>query len=141
MADRHGFIIIDDDAAIRYGLRKLVEALGGEVVGEADNGLQGIEQAESLHPELILLDVSMPVMGGFTTARKLRMLQPEVKIILISQYSEPAYAEEALQIGVQAYVLKRSAGRELESAVEAVRSGQTFVSPVVRAKKNRTNNV
>lgn len=132
-------VIIDDDAAIRYGLRMLVESMGAEVLAEADSGPAGIEQAEQHRPDLVLLDVSMPGMGGFTTARKLREMQPDLGIILVSQYSERIYAEEALQLGVNAYVLKRNAGKDLEEAMDAVSAGQTFVSPFIREKKSKVH--
>lgn len=112
----------------------MVEAFGGEVIGEADNGRAGIEQAEALNPEVILLDVSMPIMGGFAAARELLRLKPQVGIILISQYTDRAYAEEAMLIGVRGYVAKRSAGTELEEAVEAVMADRTFVSPSITRK-------
>lgn len=137
--ESYRLVIIDDNPAIRYGLRMLVESMGAQVLAEADSGQMGIEKAEQYHPDLVLLDVSMPGMGGFTTARKLREMQPEIGIILISQYSERVYAEEALQMGINAYVLKRNAGKDLEEALQAVRAGQTFVSPFVAEKKFRTH--
>ena len=134
-SNRYRVVIVDDSALIRAGLRMIVEAFGAEVIGEADNGRSGIEQAESLSPELILLDVSMPVMGGLAAARELRKLKPNLGIILISQYSDRVYAEEALEIGAGAYVLKRTANSELADAINAVMSGRTFVSPVVEARR------
>jgi DNA-binding NarL/FixJ family response regulator len=130
-------MIVDDDAAIRFGLRRLVEAMGAEVVAEADSGQRAIEEVTKDGAELVLLDVSMPNMGDFRTARKLRELKPQLKIILISQYSDHVYAEEALQMGMNGYVLKRNAGRDLEEAFEAVQSGQTFVSPYITERKRR----
>lgn len=124
-------VVVDDNPAIRTGLRMLLEALGANVVGEADNGRSGIEQAESLGPKLILLDVSMPIMGGLAAARELHRLAPDLGIILISQYSDRAYAEEAFEVGARAYVLKGTAGTELGDAMDAVMSGRTFVSPLV----------
>jgi two-component system, NarL family, nitrate/nitrite response regulator NarL len=121
-------VIVDDNALVRNGLRLLIEALGAKVIGEAENGRSGIQQAESLCPEVILLDVSMPIMGGIAAARELCKLKPSLGIILISQYSDRAYAEEALQIGAGAYVLKTAASTELGPAVDAVMSGRTFVS-------------
>ena len=126
--NRYRLIIVDDDPAIRNGLRALVEALGSEVVGEADNGRSGIEQAESLHPQLILLDVSMPIMGGFAAARELRKTMPELRIIFVSQFSDPAYAREAMDMGAAGYVVKQSAGTDLSDAVDAAMDGRTFVS-------------
>lgn len=121
-------IIVDDDQAIRQGLRTIAEALGAEVLAEADNGRAGIEQAERLRPELVLLDVSMPVMGGFPAARQLRSRWPDLRIIFISQHREWIYVEEALEIGANGYVWKQAAAAELDDAIQTVMSGGRFVS-------------
>jgi DNA-binding NarL/FixJ family response regulator len=100
-------------------------------VAEADNGATGIESAEAIPSQAILMDVSMPVMGGFAAARELQKRKPELPIILVSQYSERAYADEAFHIGVRGYVVKRLAARELDQAVTAVLEGRTFLSPSI----------
>jgi DNA-binding NarL/FixJ family response regulator len=122
-------MVVDDNPETRAGLCGLLEALGACIIGEAENGRSGVEQALLLNPELILLDVSMPVMGGFAAARELRHLMPRLLIIFVSHFSDRAYAEEALEIGASGYVLKRTAGCELEGALDAVIAGGTFVSP------------
>lgn len=124
-------IIVDDDPDIREGLRRIVEHLGAEVVAEAEDGQSAVECAQASRPELILLDVSMPGMSGFAAARQLRKLMPNVPIVFVSQHSEGIYAEQALEIGVRGYVLKRSVCTDLDPAITAVMSGQTFVSPLV----------
>jgi DNA-binding NarL/FixJ family response regulator len=126
-------IRVDDDPGIREVLRALLDNAGAEVLAEADNGRSGIEEAERHHPELILLDVSMPVMGGFPAARYLRQHNPELKIILISQYNQKAYADEALQIGARGYIVKGSLATEIAPAIDAVVAGGTFVSARVAA--------
>jgi YesN/AraC family two-component response regulator len=103
-------IIVDDDEAIRQRLRTIAETLGAEVLAEADNGRVGIEQAEILRPELVLLDVSMPVMGGFAAARQLRARMPELRTIFVSQHSEPVYVEEAFGMGGERLRIEASCG-------------------------------
>jgi DNA-binding NarL/FixJ family response regulator len=125
-------MIVDDDPGIRQALRMLAKACGAEVLAEADNGRTAIEQAEIYRPEMMLLDVSMPVMGGFPAAKYLREHLPELQIILVSQYNQKAYAEEALEIGVRGYIVKSAAASELEPAIHAVLDGGTFVSPTIR---------
>jgi DNA-binding NarL/FixJ family response regulator len=127
-------LIVDDDEAIRDGLRHIVENLGAEVVAEADDGRSGIESARANGPELILLDVSMPGMNGFTAARQLHDIMPHVPIVLVSQHNNRVYAEEAMQIGVRGFVLKASAVTELAQAIPAVMAGGTFVSPAISAR-------
>lgn len=121
-------IIVDDDPTIRFILRSLVEELGAEVVAEADNGRSAIERAQRNPADIILLDVSMPVMEGFPAARRLRMQQPHLRIIFISQHNERTYAEEALGLGAKGYLVKGSVGTELAPAIEKVMEGDTFVS-------------
>lgn len=125
-------IIVDDDAEMRHLLRALVNELGAEVLAEADNGQIAIEQVELHDPQLILLDISMPVMGGFPAARYLHEHIPELKIILMSQYQQKEYADEALQAGARAYLVKKSAAYELGPAMDAVLQGQTFLSASIR---------
>jgi DNA-binding NarL/FixJ family response regulator len=124
-------IIVDDDPAVRMMLRSIAEGLGANVLGEAENGRGGIEQAELLQPEMMLLDVSMPVMGGFPAARYLREHIPDLRIVLVSQFNQKAYADEAMQLGARGYILKSAVASELGVAMEAIMNGGTFVSPRV----------
>ncbi len=123
-------LIVDDDRSIREMLRMLVQDMDCYVVGEADNGRSGIDEAERLQPQVMLLDVSMPFMGGFDAARTLKRRLPELRIIFVSQHSERIYAEEAFRCGAKGYVLKRAAATELPNAIRAVMSGQVFRSPL-----------
>lgn len=121
-------IIVDDDPTIREILRVLAEDLGAEVLAEADNGRGAIEQTERCHPEVVLLDVSMPVMSGFHAAKYLRQHAPETFIIFISQYRQQVYVDEALEIGARGYIVKGSLASELGPAIDAVMHGGIFVS-------------
>jgi DNA-binding NarL/FixJ family response regulator len=124
-------IIADDDAGIRGVLRMIAEDLGAEILAEAENGRSAIKEAEFHHPQLLLLDASMPIMGGFPAARYLREHIPELRIILVSQHNNKAYVEEALQIGARGYIVKEAVARELGPAMDAVMDGGTFVSPSI----------
>jgi DNA-binding NarL/FixJ family response regulator len=124
-------IIVDDDQGIRDVLRQILESSEARVVAEADNGRSAIEQAEIFHPDVIVLDVSMPVMGGFAAARELRQRMPEIRIIFLSQHTDRAYLEEAFRIGAGGFIAKRNASRELLDAIRAVLSGTSFVSSAI----------
>ena len=124
-------LIIDDDAIVRSMLRYIVESDEHSVVGEADNGQAGISAAEDLRPDLILLDVSMPVMGGFPAARQLAVNMPEMPIIFVTQHTDQSYADEAFRCGAKGYVIKRAATTELPNAIHTVMAGQVFCSPLV----------
>lgn len=114
-------------------LRHIIESVEHSVVGEAENGQAGVHAAESLKPDLVLLDVSMPLMGGFPAARLLHMSMPETPIIFVTQHTESLYVEEAFQCGAKGYVIKRAAVTELPHAIHTVIAGNTFCSPLVQA--------
>lgn len=122
-------IIADDDPAMRQILRLLAEDLGAQVLAEADNGRVAIELAEFHKPEMLLLDVCMPVMGGLIAARHLRQRLPDLCIIVLSHNCHTAYAEEALNVGAKAFITKGSLMTDLQPAIEKVMSGGIFVSP------------
>ncbi len=124
-------IIVDDNAAMREVLRSVVEDLGAEIVAEADNGQAAIKQAELYHPELLLLDITMPGMGGFPVARYLHAHAPQINIIFVSQHNQHTYVEEAFEAGARGYVLKNSLVDDLGPAIETVMNGGTFVSPKI----------
>ncbi len=120
-------LIADDDAVIRDMIRHHVGG-GYEIVGEAENGLEAVNAAERLQPDIVLLDISMPVMGGFAAARQLKEKMPNLLIIFVSQHPDSSYMDEAFRAGASGYVLKRSAIRDLTIAIEQVRAGGTFRS-------------
>ena len=100
-------LIADDNALVRRGLCELFSReVDFEVCGEAENGREAIEEAQALHPDLILLDLAMPVMNGLDAARALTRLMPEVPVIMYSAYSDPFTKKEARSAGVSALVSK-----------------------------------
>jgi DNA-binding NarL/FixJ family response regulator len=120
-------LIVDDHEGTRYVLRRILEE-ECDIVGEAEDGNSGLEAAERLRPDLIVLDISMPVMGGFEAARHLKDRLPEVLIIITSQYTASMYVEEAFNVGAKAYVTKGAAATELIPAVKEVLAGNIFCS-------------
>jgi DNA-binding NarL/FixJ family response regulator len=99
-----------------------------QVVGEASDGLEAVQKAEELQPDLIVLDLGLPTMNGIEAARQIRQLAPKSKILFLSQESSADVVEEALRSGGRGYVLKTRAGVDLLAAVEAVLEGRQFVS-------------
>lgn len=102
----HNILLVDDSWAIRNSLRRLLEAHGWHVSGEAENGLQGIELAEKLRPDLIVMDLSMPVMNGLEASRQLKAQMPDVPIVMFTSYVTPQVYREAEKAGVDAIVGK-----------------------------------
>jgi DNA-binding NarL/FixJ family response regulator len=99
-----------------------------QVVSEVSDGLEAVQKAEELKPDLILLDIGLPSLNGIEVARQIRKLSPESKIIFVSQESSADVMQEALSLGAWAYVVKTRAGGELLAAVESVLLGKPFVS-------------
>jgi DNA-binding NarL/FixJ family response regulator len=99
-----------------------------EVTCEVTDGLEAVQKAEVLEPDLVLLDIGLPTLNGIEAARQIRKLAPESKIIFVSQESSPEVVQEALNLGAWGYVVKTSAAIDLLAAVEAILEGRQFVS-------------
>jgi len=123
-------LIADDHSILLAGLKKLVEDTY-EVVGTVEDGRALIEAAERLKPDLILMDISMPLLNGLDAARQLKKLQPDSKLLFLTMHSSPAYAAEAFKAGASGYLLKQSAASELTQAIAAVLRGQAYLTPAI----------
>ncbi len=121
-------LMADDHSLILAGLRKLVDG-ECDVVGTVEDGRALVEAAQKLRPDLILLDISMPLLNGLEAARQLRTLVPESKLIFLTMHASPTYATEAFQAGACGYLLKRSAASELSLAIKSVLQGQHYLTP------------
>jgi two-component system, NarL family, response regulator NreC len=121
-------LIADDHLVLRAGLRMLLDAQPDIlVVGEAANGGEVLELAASLQPDLILLDLSMPGLGGLEALPLLRKQHPGAKILMLTMYDDESYLRQALRDGAAGYVLKKAADNELLSAIRAVMRGELYV--------------
>lgn len=123
-------IVADDDPALVRQIRKLVLP-EFEVVAEVGDGEELLVAARKFHPDLFLVDISMPRLNGFQAARQLRKEQPQARILFLTVHEEPVAVTEALAIGVAGYVLKRSAATDLIPALRQVNEGGHFVSESV----------
>jgi DNA-binding NarL/FixJ family response regulator len=121
-------LVVDDYEPFR---RFVCSTLGKrpelQVIGEVSDGLEAVQKAEELRPDLIVLDIGLPTLDGIEAARQIRRLSPESKIILLSQESSADVVQEAFSLGALGYVVKTHAGSELLAAVEAVFQGRQFV--------------
>ena len=123
-------LMADDHSMILAGLRKLVET-ECEVVGTVEDGRALVAAARKLRPDLILLDISMPLLNGLEAARQLHSLVPECKLVFLTMHASPTYATEAFQAGASGYLLKRSAASELSLAIKSVLQGQHYLTPSI----------
>jgi DNA-binding NarL/FixJ family response regulator len=122
-------LVVDDFEPFRsFVLSVFSETSEFEVIGEASDGMEAVQKAEELLPELILLDIGLPTLNGIEAARQIRKLAPNSKILFLSQESSADVVREALSFGAMGYVVKADAGNELQSAVETVRQGGRFLS-------------
>lgn len=125
-------LLADDHTIVRQGLRALLDAEPDiEVVGEAGDGWEAIQQAEILEPDVALMDITMPRLSGLEATRRLRKLLPKVRILVLTVHSNEEYVREILLAGAAGYILKEAAVGELVSAVRAVAGGDSFLSPPV----------
>ncbi len=122
-------LIADDHAIVRSGIRLLLERQSDlEVVAEAGDGIEAVQQALATRPDLCILDVSMPRMTGLQAAREIRSHVPEARVLILSMHDDEHYLFEALKAGASGYVLKREADQDLVGAVRAVGRGEAFLT-------------
>jgi DNA-binding NarL/FixJ family response regulator len=122
-------VVAEDHHLVRQGIVKLLESAGDlTVVGEADNGMQAIELVTSLHPDVMVLDITMPEFGGLETLIKLEGIRPKPQVVMLSMHADPSMIRQALQSGALGYVVKQSVADELIAAVRAAKNGSMFLS-------------
>jgi DNA-binding NarL/FixJ family response regulator len=125
-------VLADDHTLVRAGLRGLLQGIAGiEVVGEAEDGHEALRLAGELHPDVMVLDISMPGLNGLDAAAQVVKLDARIRVLVLSMHSAEEYVLRALRAGCAGYLLKRSAVSELEVAVRAVARGETYLSPSV----------
>ncbi|HET7199822.1 MAG TPA: response regulator transcription factor [Burkholderiales bacterium] len=125
-------LLADDHALVRAGIRALLESMDGvTVVAEAGNGSEVLELARTHRPDIVLLDISMPGLGGLEASVQLKQELPGVRVVMLSMHANEEYVLQALRAGAAGYMLKDSATGELELALKAVMQGETYLSPPI----------
>jgi DNA-binding NarL/FixJ family response regulator len=123
-------LLVDDHAVLRAGLRALLNAEPDmEVVGEAANGREAVDEAERLRPDVIVMDLSMPVMGGLDATRQINEKGLQTRVLVLTVHAEQQYLLPVLQAGGAGYVLKQAADTELIQAIRTVHRGEAFLYP------------
>ena len=126
-------VLADDHTVVRSGLRALLERHPNfEVVGEAENGRDVVTLSASLGPDIVVMDVGMPLLNGIEATAALLKQSPTSGVVILSMYSDESYVMRALKAGARGYLLKDSAATDLLSAIEAISHGRSFFSPSIR---------
>lgn len=123
-------ILADDHALVLEGFRRILEGQY-DLVGMVEDGRALLEAAKTLQPDLVILDVSMPLLNGIDAASQLKKLVPKSKIIFVTMHADREYVRSAFEAGASGYLLKRSAVDELEQAIRAVLSGHAYITPLI----------
>lgn len=128
-------LLVEDHSIVCKGLRYLLEGKSEiEVVGEANDGTEAIKKTQELLPDIVLMDVSMPVLNGLEATRQIKKQFSEVKVLILSMYNNEEYIFHALQAGASGYVVKQSSPVELDLAIQAVYRGESFLSSLISKK-------
>jgi DNA-binding NarL/FixJ family response regulator len=123
-------LLADDHALVLEGFRRILET-HYELVGTVGDGRALLAAAKTTHPDIVILDVSMPLLNGIDAAAQLKKICPTAKIIIVTMHADPEYVRSAFEAGASAYVLKRSAVDELEQAIRAVLGGHSYITPLI----------
>ena len=124
-------LLAEDHPDIRTGLHALLMGEADfEIVGEAENGLQAVAMASKLCPDVVVMDISMPLLNGLEATRQILQTTSSIKIIMLSAHDEEAYIEHALALGAVGYLIKNSVTHLLPQAIRAVLQGQIVINPV-----------
>ena len=133
--DKIGVLIVDDHAVVRQGLRTLLELQEElEVVGEAANGLEAVEQARQFLPDVVLMDLQMPEMDGIEATRRIRSLSPTTKVIILTSFAEDDNVFPSIKAGAQGYLLKNVSPPDLIKAIQAAHRGEVQLDPEIAKK-------
>ncbi len=128
-------LIVDDHALVREGITAFLKMCDDiEVVAEASDGLEAIEKVKKIHPDIILMDISMPKLGGFEAVTEIKKIAPHAKILILSQYDDKEYISRFLKAGVSGYLLKKAVGSDLITAIRAVSRGELYLHPSITSE-------
>lgn len=128
--DEVKLLLVDDHEVVRTGLRMLLENQPYiKIIGEASTGLQALELADSLHPDVVVMDITLPDISGIEATRRLRQSHPDLPVVALTIHEDEQYFFEMLQAGASAYVPKRAAPEDLLNAIQAVSNGEVYIYP------------
>jgi two-component system response regulator NreC len=128
--DKIKLLLVDDHEVVRTGLRMLLENQPNiKIIGEASTGLQALEMAITLCPDVVVMDITLPDISGVEATRRLRLAHPDLPVVALTIHEDEQYFFEMLQAGASAYVPKRAAPEDLINAIQAVHAGEVYIYP------------
>jgi DNA-binding NarL/FixJ family response regulator len=128
-------VLADDHILFRRGVKKIIEEVDDfQVVGEANDGLELLDLLKKTSPDLVILDIAMPNLRGLEAAREIKGLYPQVKVLLLSMHKKKIFLQQGVAAGVDGFLVKEIADTELVQAIQAIRKGQKFFSPLISGK-------
>ena len=131
-------LLADDHQIVREGLRTILDAERDmNVIGEASTGRQAVALAKKLMPDVIVMDIAMPLLNGLEAARQIFDAAPDAKILILSAHSDDAYIEKAMAIGASGFLIKQTSAHVLSDAIREIKKGGTYFSPSVAKKLRR----
>ena len=133
-------LLAEDHMIVREGFRKMLELENDfEIVGEAQNGRQAVALATKFHPEVVLMDIAMPLLNGLEATRQVLKAVPATKVLMLSAHSDDAYVANATESGAVGFLLKQTSAHEVCRAIREVKNGKTFFSPSISKRQGRLN--
>ncbi len=129
--DFYNVVLADDHLMFREGMKKIIKEIGDlKIIGEASDGHELLSLMKKLSPNMVILDISMPNIRGIEATREIKTIHHEIKVVILTMHNNMDYLRHAIAAGAEGYVLKQDAGTELLSAIETVRGGGVYISPI-----------
>ncbi|MCE2694177.1 MAG: response regulator transcription factor [Verrucomicrobiaceae bacterium] len=130
-------LLAEDHTIVREGLRKMLELEGGfEIVGEAQDGRQAVAQAQKLQPDVVLMDIAMPLLNGLEALRQIIHVRPTAKVLMLSAHSDDAYVKNAVESGASGFLLKQTSSHDVCRAIREIHAGKTCFTAAVAKRLN-----
>jgi DNA-binding NarL/FixJ family response regulator len=128
----YNIVLAEDHGLVREGIKKIIEAIPGlRVVGEVGDGLELLELLKGLPVDMVILDITMPSLPGIEATREIKKAYPAVKVLILTMHKKKEYLNNAIAAGVDGYLLKEDAPKELVTAMDTIREGMIYVSPLL----------
>jgi two-component system, NarL family, response regulator NreC len=127
-------LLADDHTILRAGLKMMLNAQPDmEVIGEAQDGRQAVQEVQRLQPDIVLMDITMPDINGIEATKQIKKVQPDVRVLILTMHEHDEYVFQALRAGASGYILKEAADTELITALHVIQSGQFYLSPMAQS--------